>query len=79
MEKSQKWESGYINFHICFKIASKLIISERKIKFLANYSLTRKKCSAMISALKIEEGMKSLAGRMENTVGLTLKGVAYAV
>lgn len=55
------------------------MISERKIKSLANYSLTRKKCSAMISALKIEEGMKSLAGRMENTVGLTLKGVAYAV
>ena len=33
----------------------------------------------MISALKTEEGMKSLAGRMENTVRLTLKGVAYAV
>lgn len=33
----------------------------------------------MISALKIEEGKKSLARRMENTVGLTLKGVAYAV
>ena len=33
----------------------------------------------MISALKIEEGMKSLAGRMENKVGLTLKGVAYTV
>ena len=79
MEKSQKWENYDINFHIYFKIASKLMISERKIKFLANYNLTRNKCSAMISALKIEEGMKSLAGRMENTVGLTLKGVAYAV
>lgn len=79
MEKSQKWESDDINFHIYFKIASKLMISERKIKFLANYNLTRNKCSAMISALKIKEGMKSLAGRMENTVGLTLKGVAYAV
>ena len=55
------------------------MMSERKIKFLANYNLTRKKCSDMISALKIEEGMKSLAGRMENTVRLTLKGVAYAV
>lgn len=55
------------------------MVSERKIEIPANYSLTRKKCSAMISALKIEEGMKSLAGRMENTVGLTLKGVAYAV
>ena len=79
MEKSQKWESDDINFHIYFKIASKLMISERKIKFLANYNLTRNKCSAMISALKNKEGMKSLAGRMENTVGLTLKGVAYAV
>ena len=79
MEKSQKWESDDINFHICFKIDSKMMISERKIQFLANYNLTRKKCSAMISALKIEEGMKSLTGRMENTVGLTLKGVAYAV
>ena len=79
MEKSQKWESDDINFHIYFKIALKLMISERKNRFLANYSLTRKKCSDMISALKIEEGMKSLAGRMENTVGLTLKGVAYAV
>ena len=55
------------------------MVSERKIKFLANYNLTRKKCSAMISALKIEEGMKSLTGRMENTVGLPLKGVAYTV
>ena len=79
MEKSQKWESNDINFHIYFKIDSKLMISERKIEIPANYSLTRKKCSAMISALKIEEGKISLARRMENTAGLTLKGVAYAV